>query len=131
MGFSKFTIGPPKEPGEKGYERRKQGRETFGLDVPRDNDHDVRRTLRVRSLDLAKKGVDFVEQIEPSFNNDYFVANPTTNRFHLFLMGCEVGQVHEGKRLTEALKTTMASAAETLAHRESARAKTSVNCFAS
>jgi hypothetical protein len=42
---------------------QQQGRETFGPDAPRDNDDDVSRTLRLRSLDLAGKGTDSINPI--------------------------------------------------------------------
>ena len=85
MGTSKWSIGPAKEPHEKGYENRKRGRENFGLDEPRKYDHQDRKPLRVRSLNSDTK--DDFSSILSALRQRMFRAKQQLRPFSYFPHG--------------------------------------------
>jgi hypothetical protein len=111
IGLSKYRIGPPLNSGDDGYEDRTFARETWGLDQPRAQPGQPRQVRRVRNIDLNNTS-DWINTFTAAVANNQFVTNPATKYFHVFLMGCEVGQAHKSKLLTEELANLIKSTAK-------------------
>jgi len=86
MGLGKIGIGEPLTPSHEKYQKRKEMREAFGLDEPSQGAAPVPR--RVRNLGLGNRDVwaGGFQGVAASFE----IA--TTGYFHLFLIGCDVGE---------------------------------------
>lgn len=86
MGLGKIGIGEPLPPHEANYQKRKDMRETFGLDNPSQGAPPTPR--RVRNAGLGNQGVwvGAFQGVGASFE----IAE--SGYFHLFLIGCSVGK---------------------------------------
>lgn len=106
LGLGKIGIGQPKPYGHKRYEARKNIREVFGLD--KRSQGEMPEPNRIR--DLNTKNLDLwtgaFASIQP------YVDLAPTGYFHLFLMGCSVGDEKVSKRGD--ITTLQGAAASTL-----------------
>jgi hypothetical protein len=87
-----FRIWPPNPLGHEKHAGRKAVREAFGLDKPTQGDKPEPRRIRdlsTKNMDVCSGAFQWIKDyLEPS----------DTQHFHLFLMGCEVGE--EEKSIT-------------------------------
>jgi hypothetical protein len=92
MGMGKLGIDESKKPGEDLYEETKRKREDFGLQQKNPSHPPVVR--RIRALNMVNTDIWTAAFAGIAAS---VAANEETDYFHLFLMGCSVGQKTEEK----------------------------------
>jgi hypothetical protein len=86
LGLGQITVGRYRPPGHEKHETRKEMREVFGLDQPTKGEKPEPRRIRELSLNNTDVWTKAFETIKG------YVEVSDTGNFHLFLMGCKVGQ---------------------------------------
>ncbi|MET0542779.1 MAG: hypothetical protein ABWZ88_13605 [Variovorax sp.] len=93
MGLGKIGIGQPRTHRHENYEPRKRIREAFGLDKKSDGDKPEARRIR----DLGTKNIGIwttaFTGVRPAL-----IESERSDYFHLFLMGCSVGDNKVSKK---------------------------------
>ena len=93
MGLGKIGIGQPRSHRHENYEPRKRIREAFGLDKKSDGDKPEARRIR----DLGTKNIGIwttaFTGVRPAL-----IESERSDYFHLFLMGCSVGDNKVSKK---------------------------------